>query len=119
MRQQGKILEHHAHAVAAQLDKLGVGDREQILALELDLPIGRFDEPRHAADKRRLARAREAHDDENLALADFEIDRARRADQPGLYEFGGTCPAVVIANEPGGIRAEKLPDIAAGKLDGA
>ena len=88
MRQQRKILEHHAHAMAAQFDQFGVGDRQQVLALELDLSVGRLDQPRHAAHQRRFSRAGQPHDDEDLALADFQVDGARRADEPGFREFG-------------------------------
>ena len=48
---------------------LGLAD---VLAVEEDLAGGRLDEPGHAADERRLAAARQAHDDEDLAGPDVE-----------------------------------------------
>ena len=86
MRQQGEILEHHAHLVAADVDQLGVARLEQVAALELDAASGRLDQPRQAAHQRRFAGARQAHDDEDLALADRQVDVAHRADQPGRGE---------------------------------
>ena len=43
-----------------------------VLALEQDLAGGRLDEAGDAAHERRLAAAREAHDDEDLASPDVE-----------------------------------------------
>ena len=37
MRQQREVLEHHAHAVPADLDQLAVGDAAEVAAVEADL----------------------------------------------------------------------------------
>ncbi len=83
VRQQGEVLEHHAHAVAAQLDQLAAGDLSKVAPLEEHLPRRRLDQPRQAAHQRRLARAGKPHDDENLALADREIGVDHRRGQAG------------------------------------
>ena len=118
VRQKREVLEHHAHAMAAQLDQLGVRNRQQVLALELDLAEGRLDQPRHAAHQRGLAGAREPHDDEDLAFADLQVDRARGADKACLLQVCGACLAVAALDEIFGVRTEQLPDIAAGELYG-
>ena len=81
MRQQGEMLEHHAHLVAADLDELGFACLQQVAAVEGDSAIGRLDQARQASHQRRLARSRQAHDDEDLALMDIDIGAAHRADQ--------------------------------------
>ena len=71
------MLEHHAEAAPAELAQpLLVGLRD-VVAIEQDLARGRLDEAGDAADERRLAAARQAHDDEDLARPD--VERARRA----------------------------------------
>jgi hypothetical protein len=82
VRQKREVLEHHAHRVAPQLDHLGFGGAQQILAVEQDLARRRLDQARQAPHERRLARARQPHDDEDLALADLEIDVAHGRDEP-------------------------------------
>ena len=59
---------------------------EEVAAVEQDLARRRLDQPRHAADQRRLARARQAHDDEDLALVDRERDVADGDDHLGRGE---------------------------------
>jgi hypothetical protein len=45
MRQQGEVLEHHAHLVAADFDQLLGRCLEEVPAVEIDLAGGRLDEP--------------------------------------------------------------------------
>ena len=111
------MLEHHAHLVAADLRQLALGGLEQIAAFEQDAPGGRLDQPRQAAHERRLARARQPHDDEDLALADRESRLAHRADQPGPGEVGGRRALLVGGEEALGCRPEQLPYRLAGELD--
>ena len=72
MRQQGEVLEDHAHAMAADLDHFASACREKIAAVEQNLAGRRLDQARHAADERRLARAGQAHDDEDFSVMDIE-----------------------------------------------
>src|SRR3546814_13174975 len=93
MRQQGEVLEHHAHLVAADLDHLALGAAQQVAALEEDLPGGRLDQPRQAAHQGRLPGAAESHDYEDLAVADLPRARAPRPHQTGaLYLPPATPP---------------------------
>src|SRR3546814_14639020 len=83
MRQQGEVLEHHAHLVAADLNQLALGGTQQVAPFEDDLAGGRLDQPRQAAHQGRLARAGEPHDEEESALADPEYGGAPCTDPPG------------------------------------
>ena len=72
--EQAEVLEHHAHAVAAQVEQLAfVGSRDVEVA-DPHRAGRRLDEAGQAADERRLAAAGQAHDDEHLAVGDVEID---------------------------------------------
>ena len=116
VRQQREVLEHHAHAVPADLDQLAVGDLAEIPALEAHLAGGRLDQPREAADQRRLARAGQPHDHEDLARADREARVDHRRHEAG----GGELVRLRRRRTPGeeGLRAgaEELPEVAAGDL---
>ena len=57
---------------------------QDVLAVEQDRTGRRLDEPRQAAHERRLAAARQAHDDEDLAGPDVERDVADRDGRAGL-----------------------------------
>ena len=70
VREQPEVLEDHRHVRAAELRAAPPASRaEHVLAADLDLARRRLDQPVSAADERRLAAAREAHDDEDLAAA--------------------------------------------------
>ena len=49
VRQQGEVLEHHAHLVAAQVDQLLFADLHQVERFEADFAVARLDQARHAA----------------------------------------------------------------------
>ena len=76
VRQQPEVLEDHREATPAQLAEPLLVRGTDVLAVEEDLAQGRLDQPGEAADERRLAAARQAHDDEDLARADVERDVA-------------------------------------------
>ena len=61
------MLEHHADLAAANLSEPIGREREQVLAVDPDLSRGRVVEPVDHPHQRRLARTRQAHDDEDLA----------------------------------------------------
>jgi hypothetical protein len=117
MGQQGEMLEHHAHAMPADLDQLLLGGGEQVLAFEHDPARGRLDQARHAAHQRRLAGARKAHDDEDLAFVNVEAGVAHGADQAGAGQLLVADLAAVLGEEGLGARSENLPDGLAGELD--
>ncbi len=76
--EQAEVLEDHRDAVAAQLAQRGRIGGHHVVAEDADLARRRLDQPDQRADERRLARAREAHDDEHLAGPDVERDVADR-----------------------------------------
>ena len=98
--QQGEVLEHHAHLVAPQADELPVTHREEVGALDLHLACAGLDEPRETAHERRLARAGQTHDDQQLAGADLQGDVVDRGDHPLGLEQGrvhhtrAVCPEI-------------------------
>ena len=81
-----------------------------------DLAGGRFDQPRQAAHERRLAGARQAHDDEDLAFADVERHRAHCADEAGVRRSVAGRRSLPSAQEYLGVAAEQLPDVPAADL---
>ena len=62
---QVELLEDHADVAALQ-PHLGIGELEQVDAVEHDLAAGRLDQPVDAADQRRLAGAARADDGEEV-----------------------------------------------------
>src|SRR5437879_2947254 len=82
--QEPEVLEDHREAVPAQLAQAGLVRAADVLAVEDDLARGRLDEAGQAADERRLARARQAHDDEDLPAPDVERDVMDGRDAAGL-----------------------------------
>jgi hypothetical protein len=80
VRHQRERLEHHADVLAAQRAQLGVGVFVDVGAVDHDAARGRLDQPVQEAHQRRLARARQAHDHEDLAGLDLEggIEHADR-----------------------------------------
>ena len=69
VREEAEVLEHHRDLRAADLAQLLRVGAEDVLAADGDRARGRLDQPRDAADERRLAAPREAHDHEHLAAA--------------------------------------------------
>jgi hypothetical protein len=65
-------------------------DREHVLAVDHDLAGRRVVEPVDHPDQRRLPRARQAHDDEDLAGRDVERDVLDRGYAAGLLEQLGS-----------------------------
>ena len=76
-----------------------------------DRARGRLDQADQRADERRLARAREAHDDEHLARPDVERDVADGRDAAGLLaELRARQLRVGRPDDAVRLRAEDLPD---------
>src|SRR4051794_21063370 len=78
-RQQLEVLEHAAD-VAPQLRHLGVLEAREVAAADHDPALRRLDLLQQQLDQRRLARARRADDEHELALLDHERDGAQRDD---------------------------------------
>jgi hypothetical protein len=77
------VLEDHADVVAAQFAQLRRRARRDLVPVEDDASGGRLDQPGQAAHERRLAAARQPHDDEHLAGANGERDVTDRGDAAG------------------------------------
>ena len=88
MREEVELLEDHSdlgpHVVEVGLD-LG-----EFVAVDRDETLGRHFQQVDAAQHRRLAGAAGAHDDDHLALGDFEVEVAHGVD--GLVERLGEPP---------------------------
>ena len=83
VRQEPEVLEHHRHLVAAHVEQLLVVGLGDVDAADADRARRGFDQPGEAAHQGALAAARQAHDDEHLALGDVEVDLAHRDDAAG------------------------------------
>ena len=84
--QQSEALEHHAHLEAPQVAQRLRVELQHILAVHQDASVGRLDQPVDVPDQGRLARAGQAHDDEDLAFPDVEADIADADGVAGLLE---------------------------------
>lgn len=95
MRHEREVLKHHAHAMTPELDQLLRRHGEEIATIEQDFARRRFDEARQTAHQRRLARARQAHDDDDLAGTDIDADVGDGSDQTGATNLlrRGRCGA--------------------------
>ena len=111
VREEAEVLEHHRDLVPAELPKLGLARGDDVPAGDLDRACGRLDQPHERPDERRLARAREAHDDEHLAGPDLDRDVSHRDDAPGLLaQLAAGKERVGRADEALPLRTEDLPD---------
>ncbi len=78
------------------------------------LARGRLDEPAEAADERRLARARQPHHDEHVALGHVEAHVADGGDAAGArFELGARQIGVGRVDDALRVRSEHLPHPAA------
>jgi len=114
--QQPEVLEDHREAVPAEVAEPLRVRLADVLAVEADLAERRLDEPGEAPDERRLAAAREAHHDEDLARPDVERDVPDRRGPAVLLE-GGVDGLRVRGGGAGPRearfgRAEDLPEVA-------
>ena len=82
--EQAEVLEHHAHAMAAQVEQLAFVGGRDVEAADPHRSGRRLDEAGQAADERGLPAPGQAHDDEHLAVGDVEIDLADRDHVAGL-----------------------------------
>ena len=105
------MLKHHCHLVPPNFDHLTIASGQEVLTIEQNLAGCRFDEPRQAAHKSRLARPRQPHDDENFAVANLKIDLADRADQPDGLQFIQVRFAPQTGQFLGSTGPKQLPDI--------
>ena len=80
VRHQRKRLEHHADVLAPQRPHVGVRELVDVHIVHQNAPGGGLDQAVEHAHQRRFARARQAHDDKNLARANGEagIEHANR-----------------------------------------
>ena len=72
VRKERHVLEHHADMGRAELPQLALAKGQDIPSQHLDASGGRLDQPIEMAHHRRLARAREPHDAEDLSARDLE-----------------------------------------------
>src|SRR6185295_1135235 len=88
VQRRQRVLEDHRDVVAAQRAHLGLGRRQEVLAVEQDLArdprVLRARQPHHGERRDRLARARLAHDAEHLAGLDRVGDAVQRLDDTVL-----------------------------------
>ena len=76
-RQQVEELEHEADLAAAQARELGLAQLVDALAVEPDLAGRRAIEAGEEVEQRRLAAPARAHDRDELAALDREVDAAQ------------------------------------------
>ncbi len=114
VRQQAEVLEHHADLRAAHLAEPLVVEHQDVLPVEEHAPGGRVVQAVQHPHERRLARAGQAHDHEDLTRGDVERDVADGDDASGLQlELGPGEVGVGGADDAVGLRAVDLPDVAA------
>ncbi len=107
--EQRELLEHHAEAGAAQLHQVALGQRGDVGIVDEDAAGGRLDQPVDAAQAGRLARARQAHDDEDLALVDIEADILQADHRAGgLEDVGPVLSGLEQRQRRPGLVAEDL-----------
>ena len=116
--EQAEVLEHHRHLVrgAARAAARRVAPVD-VLAVDQDLAGGRLDQAAQAAHERRLARAREPHDDEDLAAATSKQTSRTAATQPVRAQLGAGQVGVGRADDALGVRPEHLPDALGARMD--
>src|SRR5262249_52743318 len=113
VREEPEVLEDHRHFRATELAQRASVRTEDVLAADADRARRRLDQACDAADEGRLAAAREAHDDEDLAAGDVEGDVPRGDRATGFREqLGSRKIKVFAAPQPFWMRAEDLPDVA-------
>ena len=113
MREQSEVLEHHADLGAPHPPQLVVVHLHDVLTIDEHLAGGRVVDPIDHADERGLARARQAHHHEDLALGDIERDVAHGDDAPGLREQLLTRQVGIgRAHDAIGLRPVDLPYVA-------
>lgn len=111
VRQEAEVLEDHRGAVAAQFAQPRLVHGADVLAVDDDRAGRRLDEPGQTAYEGRLARAGQAHDDEDLALAHIEahVPDGGRAAGTGP-EFGrAEGRELGVGGDAVGLGAEDLP----------
>ena len=86
VREQREVLEDHRHVLGPQPPQLLVVELRDVLAVDLDRSPGGLDEAVEHADHGRLARSRQAHHHEQLALVDVEADVPHGDDLTCLLE---------------------------------
>ena len=110
---QTEVLEHHRDAVASQLPDLCVRGAGHVIVPDPDRARGGFDQPRQAADERRLAGTRKSHHDEDLAGRDVEGDVLDPDDAPCLLlEVGARKVRIRAADDLVRLGPEDLPQVA-------
>jgi hypothetical protein len=79
--EQREMLEHHAEGLLAERQQLLAVEPGDIDVVDENPAAGRLDEPVHAPQEGRLARAGQTHEDEDLALMHLEGDIAQSDDR--------------------------------------
>ena len=116
VREQPEVLEDHRHVMPAQLTQPCRRHRAYVLAVDDDLTGGRLDQAGQTPHQRRLAGARQAHHDEDLALVHVKGHVLDRCDAAGpLLQLTARQVGVGGPDDPVGARAEDLPELAYGR----
>ena len=106
------VLEHHAHAMPAQLDQALGRRRQQVLVVDAHLAVGGLDQAADRAHERRLAAARQAHHGDQLTRPDFEGRAADGPEQIVLEELLVARRCVPPRKDRVGACAIDLPQVA-------
>jgi hypothetical protein len=109
VREQREVLEDHADLLVAHGAQLRVVERPQVPAVDLDGTRAGLDEPVEQPDQRGLARARQAHDDEQLSALDGEADVVDRERGPGAPE--NLVAPEALAGQPQGVLLARAEDL--------
>src|SRR5918994_1003090 len=108
--EEPEVLEDHRDGVAPQFAELAGVRARHAVAEDRDVAGGGLDQPDQRAHERRLARAGEAHDDEDLAGHDLERDVAHGDRAAGLLaQLAARQLRVGRPDDLAGLRAEDLP----------
>ncbi len=101
VREQREVLEHHRDPLVAQGPQVGGAERAEVATVDGDAARGRLDEPVQQPDQRRLARAGQAHDHEQLAVGDVEGHVVHGEGRAGAAL--DLRPAETLAGQPDGL----------------
>ena len=99
MRQQGKILKHHAHLVASELDEFFVVHLEQIVTFDLHRAGRGLDQTRDATHESRFPRARQPHDNQYFTGTDIQGDVVDRGNHAFTFQDGGLDNPVGVLSQ--------------------
>src|SRR6185369_15991498 len=80
VRQQVELLKHKSYRAFPEAGAAGVGERGEVVSVDQNAPLGGRRKSADDMEERGLARSRRAHDGDELAPFDIEIDAAQSGD---------------------------------------